>query len=200
MRLIGLTGGIASGKSTVAKMFAALGAKVIDADLLAREVVAPNTEGLARIAERWPEVVSNGQLDRKALGAIVFADPAQRAALDAIVHPLIAAAALARSQDYAQAGERVVLYEAALIVEKNLDQGMHGLVVVSLPEEMQLQRLMEREHLSEAEAKQRIAVQAPLAEKLRRATWVIRNEGGLEQTRAQVEAVWKQILSSDEQT
>src|SRR4051812_9500936 len=124
MRVVGLTGGIASGKSTVARMFAALGAKLVDADLLAREVGAPGTPGLTAIANRWPEVVVDGQLDRKALGKKVYADPLQRAELNVILHPLIAAEAAARMQALEEAGEKVGIYEAALIVENNLDSGM----------------------------------------------------------------------------
>ncbi len=133
MRTVGLTGGIASGKSTVARFFADLGAPVIDADQLARDVVAPGTPGLDTIARRWPETVEGGVLNRAALGARVFADPAQRAELNAITHPLIAAEALKRSAALAEAGAPVALYEAALIVENGLDAGLDGLIVVSVP-------------------------------------------------------------------
>lgn len=193
MRFIGLTGGIGSGKSTVAKMFAALGAKVIDADLLAREVVAPGTPGLAQLAARWPDCIADGALDRKKLGARIFADPAERAALNAIVHPLIAAETMRRAQAFADAGEKAVLYEAALIVENKLDAGMDGLIVVSVPEPVQLERLVQREKIPEAEARQRLAAQLPLAEKLARATWVVDNSGELEATRAQVARIWCEI-------
>ena len=193
MRVIGLTGGIASGKSTVAKMFAALGAQLIDADLLARQVVEPGTPGLAKITARFPECVVNGVLDRKKLGARVFADPSERAALNAIVHPLIAQAAMKRTAELADAGEKAVIYEAALIVENKLDAGMDGLIVVSVPEDVQVARLRGRENLSEPEAKQRLAAQLPLAEKLARATWIVDNSGDLPQTRAQVERIWREI-------
>lgn len=194
MRLVGLTGGIASGKSTVARMFADLGAPVIDADLLAREVVAPGTPGLAEIAKRWPEVVVGGVLDRAKLGAKVFQDPVQRAELNAITHPRIAAEAVKRTAVLAERGERAALYEAALIVENNLDRAMQGLIVVSLPPELQLQRLREREGMAESEAQARLAAQAPLEEKLRRATWVIDNRAEREQTQARVREVWREVL------
>ena len=193
MRVIGLTGGIASGKSTVAKMFAALGAQLIDADLLARQVVEPGTPGLAKITARFPECVVNGVLDRKKLGSRVFADPSERAALNAIVHPLIAQAAMKRTAELADAGEKAVIYEAALIVENKLDAGMDGLIVVSVPEDVQVARLRGRENLGEPEAKQRLAAQLPLAEKLARATWIVDNSGDLPQTRAQVERIWREI-------
>jgi dephospho-CoA kinase len=193
VRVYGLTGGIASGKSTVARLFAAQGAKVIDADLLAREVVAPGTFGVAQIAARWPEVVADGALDRKKLGAKVFGSELDRAALNAIVHPLIAQAAQKETERLAQQGEKVVLYEAALIVENKLDAKMDGLIVVSAPESVQLARLRLREGLTETEARQRLAAQLPLQEKLARATWVVDNAGELAQTQAQVARIWSEI-------
>ncbi|MBS2030521.1 MAG: dephospho-CoA kinase [Deltaproteobacteria bacterium] len=196
MRVIGLTGGIASGKSTVAKMFAALGAKLIDADLLARQVVEPGTPGLAQVAARFPDCVVNGVLDRKKLGARVFADPAERAALNAIIHPLIAQAAMARTAELADAGEKAVIYEAALIVENKLDAGMDGLIVVSVPEDVQVARLRARENLGGPEAKQRLAAQLPLSEKLARATWIVDNSGDVERTREQVSRIWREISGS----
>jgi dephospho-CoA kinase len=197
MRLVGLTGGIASGKSTVARMFAELGAPVIDADLLAREVLAPGTPGLAEVARRWPQVMKEGQLDRKALGAVVFADAAQRAELNAITHPRIAAEAMRRTAALADQGAPAALYEAALIVENNLDRGLDGLIVVSVPPALQLERLMAREGLSEREARVRLEAQAPLEEKVRRATWVIDNGGERELTRARVGEVWRAVLAGE---
>ena len=194
MRIIGLTGGIASGKSTVAKMFAALGAQVVDADQLAREVVEPGSPALQEIAARWPSVVVNGVLDRKALAATIFGNDAERRALNAITHPRIAQASMARMQALAAQGQRAAIYEAALIVENNLDRGMDGLVVVSLPPTVQLQRLIQREGLTAEQAQARLSAQAPLAEKLQRATWVIDNGGLLPTTQAQVEQLWGKIL------
>jgi dephospho-CoA kinase len=198
VRLIGLTGGIASGKSTVARMFRALGAPVIDADQLAREVVEPGTPALADIAARWPDVVSGGQLDRKKLGAKIFADPAERAALNAITHPRIQAAALQRTRTFAEFGAPAVIYEAALIVENELDAGMNGLIVVHVPESVQLARLRARDGIGEAEARQRLSAQLPLAEKLKRATWVVDNAGSEDATRAEVERIWREILAAPE--
>ena len=194
MRIIGLTGGIASGKSTVAKMFAALGAPVVDADQLAREVVEPGQPALAEIAARWPQVVVNGVLDRKALAATIFGNDAERLALNAITHPRIAQASMARMQALAAKGQRAAIYEAALIVENNLDRGMDGLVVVSVPPPVQQERLIQREGLTAEQAQARLAAQAPLSEKLQRANWVIDNGGMLPATQAQVEQVWRRIL------
>ena len=195
VRVIRLTGGIASGKSTVARVFAELGAPVIDADALAREVVAPGTPGLREVAARFPDCMVDGALDRKKLGARVFADAHERAALNAIVHPRIAQAALERREALEARGERAAIYEAALIVENGLDRGMDGLVVVGVPEAVQLQRLMARDGLAEPEARQRLAAQLPLSEKLARATWVVDNAGSVAQTRAQVQHIWGEILS-----
>jgi dephospho-CoA kinase len=175
LRIIGLTGGIASGKSTVARMFAALGAPIVDADLLAREVVEPGHPALQEIAT-------------------IFGNEAERRALNAITHPRIAEASMARMQALAATGARAAIYEAALIVENNLDRGMDGLVVVSLPPPEQQQRLMQRDGLTPAQAEARLSAQASLAEKVKRATWVVDNGGTLQQTQAQVEQVWRSIL------
>lgn len=193
MRIVGLTGGIASGKSTVARMLAERGVPVIDADAIAREVVAPGTPALAAIAARWPAVIRGGALDRPALGAIVFADPAEREALEAIVHPAIAAESGRRLAALAAAGTPIAVYEAALLVERGLDAGLDALVVVALPEEEQVRRLVARDGLEPALARARIASQAPLSEKLRRADYVIDNTGSLDDLRARVDGVWSRL-------
>jgi dephospho-CoA kinase len=193
VRIVGLTGGIASGKSTVARLLAERGVPVVDADALAREVVAPGTPALAAIAARWPSVVRGGALDRKALGAIVFADPVEREALEAIVHPAIAAEADRRLAALEAAGASIAVYEAALLVERGLDQGLDALVVVALPAEEQVRRLVARDGIAEAEARARVEAQAPLAEKLRRADYVIDNTGSLEDLRARVDELWSRV-------
>jgi dephospho-CoA kinase len=197
-RVIGLTGGIASGKSTAAAMLRELGAPLIDADELAREVVEPGTPALAEIVARWGSGVlaPDGQLDRKKLGALVFADESQRKELNRITHPRIAAAAQERLAALRQAGAPAVVYEAALIVENQLHRGMNGLIVVSVPPDVQQRRLMQRDGLSEDEAEARLRAQLPLANKIAVATHVIDNSGTLQQTRSQVQNVWKQINES----
>ncbi len=194
-RVFGLTGGIASGKSTVARMFAALGAPVIDADELAREVVEPGQPALAEIVTRFGSDMLDptGRLDRKKLGALVFSDERARDDLNAIVHPRIAAAGQRAIARYEAAGHSLVLYEAALIVEKRLYTAMAGLVVVSVPEQTQRARLMARDDIDAEAADARLAAQAPLAEKLAVADHVIDNTGTTEQTRAQVERVWRAL-------
>jgi dephospho-CoA kinase len=193
VRLVGLTGGIGSGKSTVSEMFRALGATVIDADQVARDVVQPGAPALEEVARRFPGTVdAEGRLDRAALGARIFSDTAERSALNAILHPRIQAEVRHRTAALAAAGVECVLYDAALLIENGLHQSMDT-VVVWVPQALQRARLMARDGLSEVEAQARIAAQAPLDAKRAVANWVVDNEGSREQTRAQVEAIWKAL-------
>lgn len=194
MRLYGLTGGIASGKSTVSQILRALGAELIDADQVAREVVEPGQPALAEIASRFPGVLTpDGRLDRAELGKRIFADPAQRAALNAIIHPRIQEAFLARTQALAARGVAQVVYDAPLLIENGLHRLMDGVILVAAPPDVQKARLIAREGLTEEAAQARIDSQLPLEEKRRHATWVIDNTGSMEATRAQVEAIWREI-------
>ncbi len=194
-RIIGLTGGIASGKSTVSAMLRELGAHVIDADQVARDVVAPGTPALAEIQARFGPAVlqGDGALDRKSLGAIVFADPEARRALERITHPRIAAATQQEIARLAATGVDPVIYDAALIVENRLYTWMQGLIVVSVPPEVQVARLMIRDDIDEAAAQARIAAQLPVAEKVAVATHVIDNSGTRADTKAQVRALWERL-------
>jgi dephospho-CoA kinase len=198
VRVIGLTGGIASGKSTVARMLTELGAPVVDADQLAREVVAPGSDGLAAIVDHFGDQVldADGALDRKKMAGIVFADPQARAALNGITHPRIAAAGQREIARHAAAGARFVVYEAALIVENRLQSWMHALIVVAVPPEVQLERMMARDGLDEASARARLDAQLPLADKIAVADYVVDNAGSVDQTRAQVTRIWNQITGS----
>ena len=196
--LVGLTGSIATGKSTVSRMFAHLGARVIDADLLSREVVMPGQPAYARIVEEFgPQVVQeDGSLDRKALGAIVFADPARRKRLEEITHPAIGA----RQQRILsvldeEAFEGVVLWDAALLFEAGGVARMDRVVVVFADPETEGRRLMERDGLREADARARIANQMPIAEKAKLADHVIDNSGTREETERQVRAVHGALLA-----
>jgi dephospho-CoA kinase len=178
VRIWGLTGNIGSGKSTVARLLAARGIPVVDADRIAREVVLPGRPALREIGARWPSVISpDGTLDRKALAARVFADPKERAELNHIVHPRIAEEVSARMGALAGAGHPAAVYEAALIVETGLHAGLDGLIVVTAPEEAQLSRLLRRDGMTDADVRARMAAQLPIAEKLRHATVVIDNAG-----------------------
>ena len=197
MRVWGLTGNIGAGKSTVARLLAARGVPVVDADQIAREVVAPGTEALREIAARWPQVVSDqGVLDRKALAALVFQDSRERAALNQITHPRIAFEVAARLRALAEAGQPVAVYEAALIIENQLYQGLDGLAVVTAPEEVQLARLRQRDGMTEAEARARIAAQLPANEKLRHATFAIDNAGSEVELAAQVERLFSAMQAT----
>ena len=196
--LVGLTGSIATGKSTVSRMFAHLGARVIDADLLSREVAMPGQAAYARIVEEFgPQIVQeDGSLDRKALGAIVFADPARRKRLEEITHPAIGA----RQQRILsvldeEAFEGVVLWDAALLFESGGVAKMDRVVVVFADPETEVRRLMERDGLREADARARIASQMPIAEKAKLADHVIDNSGTREETERQVRAVHGALLA-----
>lgn len=193
MRLrVGLTGGIASGKSAVADLLADHGAVIIDSDRLAREVVEPGTAGLARVAERFGSGVlaADGTLDRAALGRIVFADPSARADLEAIVHPLVRqrAAELAASAP----AEAVVVQVIPLLVETGQAGSFDQVVVVDVDPAVQLVRLHARDGFSPAEAAARVAAQASRERRLAAADVVIDNSGSPEELVAAVERLWVQ--------
>lgn len=197
MLSVGLTGGIGSGKSAVSALLAAHGAVVIDADLVAREVVEPGTPGLARIRERFgPEVLlPDGSLDRAALGTRVFSDPAELRALNAIVHPLVGART-AELMEQARAGRaQVVVHDVPLLVESGLAGAYDAVVVVSATPETQLDRLVRLRGMAEPEARRRMAAQAPLEDKLAVATHVVQNDGGLQDLAAQVERLWHELTA-----
>lgn len=194
MKLYGLTGGIATGKSTVTSMLQDKGAAVIDADLLAREVVEPGQPALAEIAARFPGVVGpDGRLDRQALAARVFGSEAERQALNAITHPRIQARVLELTQQLAERGEPLAIYDAALLIENRLHEALDGVILVVADPVAQRERLMQRNRLSAEEADARIAAQLPLSQKRPHATWVIDNSGSRDATRAQVDALWQQL-------
>jgi len=195
--LVGLTGGIATGKSTVSAMFAHLGAKIIDADLLAREVVMPGQPALARIAEEFGREVlqEDGQLDRKRLAAVVFAHPARRRRLEQITHPAIRVRQQRILSVYEEeAFEGIVIWDAALLIEGGGHAQMDRVVVVTADAETELRRLMARDGLSEEEARQRIGSQMPLAEKAALADHVIDNSGGRADTERRVREVYRALL------
>jgi dephospho-CoA kinase len=195
MRVIGLTGGIGSGKSTVARMLGELGAPVIDADQLAREVVEPGRPALGELARAFGSGIldERGALDRKKLGALVFADEAKRRALNAIVHPAIARVTQERLAELRARGEPLAIYEAALLVENKTHLGLDGLIVVSADPARQRERVAARDALAAGEVDARLRAQAPLDDKLRAATWIIDNDGPLDATRRQVAALWDEL-------
>ncbi len=178
--VVGLTGGIACGKSTVAAIFVELGVPVVDADQIAREVVAPGSEGLAEVVREFGADVlgPDGALDRKALGAIVFADEARRRRLESITHPRIAARSMERFGELAASADAAYgIYEAALLVENGSHRMFAALVVVAATPAAQLARLIARDGLDEGAARARIAAQLPIEQKRALADHVIDNDG-----------------------
>ncbi len=176
--VIGLTGGIASGKSTVARLLKERGAAIVDADLIARQVVEPGQPALAELIARFglSILAPGGTLDRKRLGAIAFSDPAARADLNKITHPRITAASASAIASWADAGAGVVFYEAALLVENGSHRALPALIVVGASREIQLARVISRDGLSREEAEKRLASQLSLEDKRKAATWVIEND------------------------
>lgn len=194
MKLIGLTGGVGSGKSTVAEILRALGATVIDADEAAHAVYEPGTAGFdAVVAAFGPEYVRDGRIDRAALGRLVFDDPAARGRLNAIVHPLVREWMTERTREAIDRGDEIVVQDVPLLYENGLDGLFSSVVLVYAPPDVQLQRLVEGRGVPEDRARAMIASQMPIDEKRRRAHHVIDNSGTREETRRQVENMWAQM-------
>jgi dephospho-CoA kinase len=198
MFVCGLTGGIAAGKSVVSRRLAERGAAVVDADLLAREVVEPGTPGLAAIAERFGSGVlaADGSLDRPALGALVFSDPGARRDLEAITHPAVRALSRRRMAE-AVTGDpaRVVVYDVPLLVETRGAGEFDVVVVVHAPAEERVARLVQLRGMPEQEARRRVAAQAGDDERLAVADMVVDSSGSLEQTLQQADAVLDRLRS-----
>jgi dephospho-CoA kinase len=187
-KLVGLTGNIGSGKTTVGRMFAARGIPVIDADDLLREVQAPGQPAHAEIAAAWPEALAaDGSIDRQRLGKIVFADAAARKRLEAMTHPRIQALSRARAAALADAGHDLVIYEATLLVESGRHQEMNALLVVTAPPAIRLARAVARDGARAEDVRARMEAQMPEEEKVRLATHVIDNGADLATTETQVD-------------
>ncbi|MGB3186717.1 MAG: dephospho-CoA kinase [Ornithinimicrobium sp.] len=194
MLRVGLSGGIGSGKSTVARSLADLGAVVIDSDMIAREVLAPGTDGLAQVAQRFGgEVIdADGALDRPALGQIVFTQASARADLEAITHPLIAERTAALM---AQAGARdIVVHDVPLLVEKGMGPAYHLVVIVHAPEEQRLRRLVDDRGMTQSDATARIRSQADEAARRAAADVWLENTGSASALRKSVEELWTERL------
>ena len=194
MKVLGLTGGIGSGKSMVLSMFANLGAEVIDADQLAREVVEPGQPALEEIATAFGRdmLMPDGRLDRGKLARIIFADPVARARLNAITHPRIRER---MATEMALRGSRpgLLIVDIPLLYENDRSDTVESVIVVWVDAKTQLRRLTERDGLTPDEARQRIAAQMPLDEKRARADLVVDNSGSRENTRRQVEAIYRRF-------
>lgn len=195
MRRVAITGGIATGKSYVRRQFEALGVPTIDADVLAREVVAPGTPGLARVIERFgPAILGpDGSLDRRKLGDVVFSDPHARRDLEAIVHPEVRSA-IDRWFASLDGRHTLAIADIPLLYEVGRDRDFDAVIAVASDPATQLRRVIERDGVSEEHARQRIAAQLPIEEKIRRADYVIRTDGTFEETGRQVREVHRRLV------
>ncbi|HKR98452.1 MAG TPA: dephospho-CoA kinase [Candidatus Dormibacteraeota bacterium] len=200
MLTVALTGGIASGKSTVSAMLQRLGALVVDADQLVREAQQPGTKAYADIVARFGSgvVAADGSLDRAALGRLVFEDADARRDLEAITHPRVRELIAERLVEAEAGGASVAVVDIPLLFETDRAGQYSGVLLVYAAPAVQLQRLRERSGLTDAEARQRLAAQLPIDEKRARATWVIDNSGSLEATEVQVKRWWDELGSSAE--
>jgi dephospho-CoA kinase len=194
MLLVGLTGGIGSGKSTVARMLEGRGAIVFDADALAREAVEPGSPGHDAVVQRFGAnvLLPGGELDREALASVVFADPAARRDLEAIVHPEVRRLLAERCEAHA-ASDRVVVFSAPLLVETGMHTAFEVLVVVSAPVSTQVERLLRDRGMSEEQVRARIAAQAPSEDKAAVADVLLDNDGTLDELREQVDRLWNDL-------
>jgi dephospho-CoA kinase len=200
MRIIGLTGGIASGKSSVARIMESLGAVVIDADLLAREAVAVGKPAYQSIVAEFGEGVLNPDrtINRKALGEIVFADPDARRRLERITHPAIAQLAQQRLTSLREGGVQVVVYMAPLLIEAGVTSRVDEVWVVYADSETQVERLMRRDGISREEALQRLAAQMPMEEKRKMGKVVIDNRGTPAEMEQTVRELWKREIQRNQ--
>ncbi|CAH8772145.1 dephospho-CoA kinase [Paenibacillus dendritiformis] len=190
---IGLTGGIASGKSTVSRLLVERGALLVDADRIAREIVLPGSPALDQIADRFGAdmLLPDGSLDRKRLGNVVFSDAAARKALEEITHPAIRQEMMTQMRRLEEEHpQSLVVVDVPLLYESGLTDRFEEIVVVYVPQAIQLERLMRRDGLSEAEASERLLSQWDIEMKRERADYVIDNSNGIEETRQQVEQFW----------
>jgi dephospho-CoA kinase len=198
VKLVGLTGGIASGKSTVAEILKRQGAAIINADVLAREVVEPGRQAWTEIVNTFGTAVlqPDRALDRQKLRAIIFDDPAARKKIESIIHPQVRALAEQRIREHAAAGYAVIVYEVPLLFEGNLQEWLRPVILVACDVDTQRKRLQGRDNLSAAQAQKHIEAQMSLEEKRRLADYVIENNGSLEDLERHVQAVLEKIKTT----
>jgi dephospho-CoA kinase len=198
VKLVGLTGGIASGKSTVAKILQSLGAAIVNADDLAREVVEPGHEAWKEIVASFgADILQSDQtLDRQKLRTLIFNQPEARKRLESIIHPRVRALAEERIRDYAAAGYPVAIYEVPLLFEGNLQEWLRPVILVACDVETQTARLQNRDHLTAADAEKHIAAQMSLKDKRRLADYVIENNGSLEDLERQTRQILEELKAT----
>ena len=192
-KIAALTGGIATGKSTIARMFQECSAHLIDADVVARRIVAPGQPAWREIITHFGQGIlrENGELDRKKLGAIIFQHSEERQALNHITHPrVIEEIRREEAWLYSRSPEKLIIVDVPLLLETGMHTDYSAVILAYLPKAAQLQRLMERDQLSEEDARRRIQAQMPIEEKLRCATHVVNNAGSLEETFRQAQAIY----------
>lgn len=195
VKLVGLTGGIASGKSTVATILRRLGAAVIDADELSRKVVQPGEDAWKEIVESFgPDILNEDKrLDRRKLRKIIFDHPEARKRLEAIIHPRVRALAEDKFRAAAQAGHSIIVYEVPLLFENQMHLWLRPVILVACKASIQKTRLQARDHLTEVEAQRHVDAQMSLEAKARLADYVIENNGDLEDLEQQVKRLWEKI-------
>ncbi|MGA8942602.1 MAG: dephospho-CoA kinase [Thermoactinomyces sp.] len=196
--LLGLTGSIATGKSTVSAMLRRKGAYIIDADQVAREVVEPGSEGLKRIVAHFGEEMldNEGKLDRARLGSVIFQDPVKRKTLNRLLHPLIMQTMQLQTDTIRQENRQaMIVWDVPLMYEENLTPYVEAVILVYVPREIQLERLMKRNSLSKEEALKRIDAQMDIEEKKKLADYIIDNCGTLSDTERQVDQLWNYLIS-----
>jgi len=195
VKLIGLTGGAGSGKSTVAEMLRELGAVVVDADEATHAVYEPGTPGFDAVVDEFgQEYVKDGRIDRQRLGDVVFHDAGARRRLNDVVHPLVREWMAQRTAEAVERGAAVVVQDVPLLFENSLERFFSSVVLVYVPEDVQVDRLVKGRGFTREQAHAVIGAQLPIEEKRGRAHHVVNNTGTLDDTRAQVAAVWKQLL------
>ena len=195
MKLVGLTGGVGSGKSTVAAMLRELGAEVMDADEASHAAYEPGTPGFAAVIREFGDAyVREGRIDRGRLGELVFRDADARRRLNAIVHPLVREWMAARTAEAAERGAEVVVQDIPLLFEIGLERVYSSVVLVYVPEDMQVERLVHGRGFTPERAREVIAAQMPIEEKRRLAHNLIDNSGSIDETRAQVEQLWAKLV------
>jgi len=196
--VVGLTGGAATGKTTVARMFKALGAKVLNADGIVHKMLRPGSDVWRAVVREFGEdiLAEGGELDRRKLAEIVFRDPRKRQRLEAITHPPVLDYLAAEAERFRNAGDSVLILEIPLLVETSSLGLVDKVLVVTAEQGTQIKRLQKRYSISREEAMLRIKSQLPMSEKLKHADWVVSTEGALRSTREQVEKVWSTIQKS----